>query len=105
MEMLLREELNLVERTQLGNFTLHPGFEILKRMMAAACTQATERVIKIDPMSDGYERKLAAAQNAARSTNEFCAALLKSLQVHVEAGVKETQQQEEEQAILAALVK
>jgi hypothetical protein len=99
-KMLLRDELTDVEKAELANMTLHPGFQVLKRMMAEHCQNTTEAVIKLDPMVDGYERKLALLQITSRATNDFCSSVLRSISVLRNDSVE----QQQEEAAMSALM-
>jgi hypothetical protein len=79
---LLYDELTLEDKVYLANLTLHEGYKVLKRLMSAACTRATEAVIKLDPMDADYGRKVQIAQQQARDRNEFCSSVLKSIEFH-----------------------
>ena len=92
-KMLLRDELTDIEKAELANMTLHPGFEILKRMMAEHCQMTTEAVIRLDPAESDYERKLARLQITSLATNDFCSSVLRSVSVLRDDSVE--QQQEE----------
>lgn len=98
-KMLLRDELTDIEKAELANMTLHPGFAVLQRMMAEHCKLSTEEVIKLNPMLDGYERKLALLQTTARATNDFCSSVLASIAVLRNASL-EDQQEEADRAVL-----
>lgn len=99
-KMLLRDELTDVEKAELANLTLHPGFEVLKRMMAEHCKATTELVIKLDPMTDNYERKLASLQNTARATNDFCSSVLLSISVLRNSSIEEQQEEAARSALI-----
>lgn len=99
--MLLRDELNLAERSALHNMTYHPGFKILQRMIDDACRLATEEVIKLDPGANNYERLLVSVQNKARAINEFASALRKSVDVHCNAAIQLEEEEKEQDELVA----
>lgn len=82
---LLSDELNDAQRASLLGLKQHPGFSVLEAMFMAACKQATEEVIKLDPTEEGYERKLKALQSVARERNQFCLLVLRSIDWQVQA--------------------
>jgi hypothetical protein len=88
---LLSDELNEAQRVSLASLKQHPGFSILEQMFMAACKRATEEVIKLDPIEEGYERKLKALQSVARERNQFCLLVLESIDWQVASVVKEEQ--------------
>lgn len=92
---LLSDELNEAQRVSLASLKQHPGFAILEQMFIAACNRATEEVIKLDPIEEGYERKLKALQSVARERNQFCLLVLQSIDWQVQSVVV---QQEEQQS-------
>lgn len=89
---LLYDELTTPDRVSLANLVLQPGWSILIRMMESACTVSTQKVIKLDPEIADYDRKLAALQQMARSTNAFSARLLSSVDFHTQRGIAEQQE-------------
>lgn len=83
MGKMLGREMDQVERAQLLNMTLHPGYKTLRHMMDQACSEYTADVIKLDPINtEGYREKLANLQMMARCVNDFCASLIKSIEAH-----------------------
>lgn len=82
MDLLCGNELSLDERSYLARLSLDPGYAILKRLMADACRQATEDVIKLDPTVDEYAEKLKSLQQIARAMNQFSANLIKSIDAY-----------------------
>jgi len=94
--ILLDGELTPTEIASLAALTLQPGWKVLERMFTAACTRATEAVIKCDPVEDeGYDRKVKALQLKARERNEFSMLILGSVDLHVQS----VQQQSEPEAV------
>jgi hypothetical protein len=88
---LLMDELGTGEKVLLANLSLHPGYKILEKLFSAACTQATQDVIKLDPMADEYPRKIVYLQQAARTVNRYTSLVLKSVIYHSEMGKAETE--------------
>lgn len=83
---LLCDDLQLVEKVTLASLVSQPGYAVLVKIMDAACTRATEDVIKLDPTEKGYTQKLIALQSRARHMNEFSSLVLKSIKWQVEDG-------------------
>ena len=85
-----------VERSQLLNMTLHPGYKTLRHMLDQACSEYTADVIKLDPINtQDYKEKLANLQMMARCVNEFCASLVKSIEAHGREAAAEREVQEQ----------
>jgi len=80
---LLCDDLQLVEKVTLSSLVQQPGYSVLTKIMEAACSRATEDVIKLDPTEKGYTQKLIALQSRARHINEFSSLVLKSINWHV----------------------
>jgi len=93
----LGEELTQEEKLYLNSLTMHDGWPILVRILNEACKKATEDVIKIDPQIEGYERKLAAAQNTARAKNQFCTDVLKTISWRITEGINELEAEAEKE--------
>lgn len=91
---LLGANLPFDERIALAQLTLQPGWMILVRLMAEACREATEAVVRLDPTSERYQEKLAGLQTTARSMNKFSAEVLDSVKVHKDRAVSEAQEKE-----------
>jgi hypothetical protein len=91
---LLSAGLGYEERIALAQLTQQPGWKILVRLMAEACRNATEEVIKLNPTSPRYPEVLAGLQTIARSMHQFSADILDSVKVHQRTAVKEAQQRE-----------
>jgi hypothetical protein len=83
---LLCDDLQLVEKITLSSLSAQPGFNILVKIMNAACDKATKDVIKLNPATEGYMRELATLQSRARFMNEFCQQVLDSINWQVEDG-------------------
>lgn len=91
---LLGKNLTFEERISLAQLVNQPGWNILVRVMAEACRNATEIVIKLDPATDRYPEKVAALQMTARAMNKFSAEVLDSVKAHQRVAVKEAQRKE-----------
>lgn len=89
MKFLLANELNDVDRSYLENLTHHEGYKVLVRLLNDQCAQANADVIKVDPESPDYEKKLAERQRKARFMSEFCTNVLSSVDSHVYAITRE----------------
>jgi hypothetical protein len=77
---LLANELTPTEQVSLAALKQYPGFSVLEKLLMEACKRATEDVIKLDPVEEGYERKLKALQSRARERNEFSLLVLGSVE-------------------------
>jgi hypothetical protein len=74
-------------------------------MMQECCENATNAVIRLDPMTtENYEKKLSLAQLTARATNDFCASLLKSIEAQRQATLDSAKQEKEEQDLFKRLM-
>lgn len=93
---LLREELSPSEVVMLAQMTHHGGFIVLKKLMEALCTRASEDLIRLDPEDKEYERKLSVRTQRARTINETCSVILKSIRAHVDSEVAQEQAEETE---------
>ena len=91
---LLGAQLSLEERIALAQLSNQPGWQILVRLLAEACRNATEAVIKLDPTTERYPEKVVALQTTARDMNKFSAAVLDSVKVHQRVALKEVQAKE-----------
>lgn len=91
---LLGQGLPFEERIALAQLTLQPGWTILVRLMAEACRNATEAVVKLDPTSPRYQEVLAGLQTTARAMNKFSADVLDSVKVHKDRAVQEAQEKD-----------
>ena len=94
MATLLGTDLDDVEKAYLGNLSRHEGFKVLKKLGDAACRQATEAVISLDPLTDNYPAKLASLQNTARAINSFCSSFFGSVEWHVRESLEQQKQAE-----------
>jgi len=93
---LLSDELTEAQKVLLLGLKQHPGYLVFELMLGAACKRATEDVIKLDPIEEGYERKLKALQSKARERNEFSLLVLKSIDWHSQGVAIEKREQKEE---------
>ena len=91
---LLGANLSAEERMALAQLSNQPGWGILVRLIAEACRNATEAVIKLDPSTDRYQDKVVALQTTARAVNKFSAAVLDSVMVHRNVAVTQAQRKE-----------
>lgn len=81
---ILGDKLTIPEQVTLASMTHHPGFKILVKMFEAACEDATQEVLRVDPEEQNYERVLAARQQCSRSTHQFSRRVLDSIQYHIQ---------------------
>jgi len=68
---LLERELTLADCVALGQTLGTPGFEIVRRLYEAACQEASNDSIRLDPERPDYERVLAVRAQRARNFNEI----------------------------------
>jgi hypothetical protein len=83
---LLCDDLQLVEKLTLSSLSAQPGFNVLVKIMNAACDRATKDVIKLNPAEKGYQQQLVTLQSRARFMNEFCQQVLDSIDWQVKDG-------------------
>lgn len=88
---LLGENLTFEEQVALAQLTGQPGWAILVRLMAEACRNATEAVIKLDPITARYNEVLAGLQTTARAMNKFSTEVLDSVKVHNRRAMEESE--------------
>src|SRR6266403_5374230 len=91
------ENLTLEEQVALAQLTTAPGWKILVCLMAEACREATEQVIKLNPRVERYPEQLAGLQTTARAMNMFSADVLDSVRVHQRKAHQVIQQRENPQ--------
>lgn len=95
-EPLLYDELTPSQRQLLAALSKHPGYEILVMIFHKSCDMINGRLVKLDPMSDHYEKELARLHLQARTVNEFCSAVKKTVEFHTEVERLRRQVSEEE---------
>jgi TRAP-type mannitol/chloroaromatic compound transport system substrate-binding protein len=98
---MLGHGLSYDERIGLAQLVNQPGWKILVRLMAEACRNATEEVIKLKPTAERYAEVLAGLQTTAHAMNKFSAEVLDSVKVHQRAAVQEAQQRENPSLVVA----
>jgi hypothetical protein len=76
------------ERVQLAQLTNHPGWSILVKVMAEACRNSTEEVIKLSPTSERYSENLEKLQMTARAMSKFSNDVLSSVREHLNSTVQ-----------------
>jgi hypothetical protein len=91
---LLIDGLSLPEKIMLGQTSLTPGFQILIKLMEAACDDSRVAINDVNPEDPGYEQVLKARQQYSRAINKFSALVLKSVHYHTEYGIAEERQKE-----------
>ena len=91
---LLGQGLPFEERIALAQLILQPGWTVLVRIMAEACRDATESVVRLDPTTERYQERLAGLQTTARAMNKFSADVLDSVKVHKDQAIKDAQARE-----------
>jgi len=86
---LLQDQLTVPERASLGNLVLHPGWPILIRIFEEGPIRATENVLKVDPESEGADRRVLERQRKARAIQDYYNLVRRSIQHHVDLGVNQ----------------
>ena len=86
---LLGQNLNHEERILLAQLTTQPGWKVLVKLMAEACRNATEEVIKLNPVAERYAEQVVGLQTTARAMNKFSAEVLDSVKLHQHRALKE----------------
>lgn len=81
---ILADKLALPERVSLSSVVHHPGFSVIVKMLEAACEDATNEVMRVDPEEENYERILSARQQRSRYSHELSRRLLDSIQYHID---------------------
>lgn len=76
---LLSDSMTETQRLNLTGLKQHPGYAVLEAMLLEACKRATEDIVKLDPIEEGYERKLKALTSRARDRHEFSLLVLQSI--------------------------
>jgi hypothetical protein len=89
----LADDLTQTERMYLKSLSFHEGFPVLQKMFSEACRLANDDVIKTDPEEKDYEKILGIRQQRARNINEFCEAIRKSFNAHVDVATKEIERE------------
>jgi hypothetical protein len=92
----LMDDLSLPQKAMLGQTSLTPGFLVLVKLIEAGCKHYSDKVIKTNPEDPNYLQVLGYRQQAARSVNEFCDLLRASVNYHVDRGIFEENQKEQE---------
>ena len=78
-------QLSVEEQVVLGALTYQPGFPVLTKLMREACAKATAEVMKVNPEDPKYDELLKSKQLMARAMHEYNDALLKSIELHLNA--------------------
>jgi hypothetical protein len=89
----LADDLTQTERMYLKGLSFHEGFPVLQKLFNEACKQANDDVVRTDPEEKDYEKLLATRQQRARNINEFCEAIRKSFNAHVDIATKEVEKE------------
>ena len=100
MKLLCDGNLSLDEKTYLARLSLDPGFVVLRKLMENACEKATAEVIKLDPVTDNYDKRLAALQWTARAKNSFATDLIASIMAYAQSilNAEQVDNEEDEQS-------
>lgn len=91
---ILGSNLSYEERIQLAQLTTQPGWSILVKLMAEACRNATEEVIRLDPKTERFHEVVGSLQMTARAINKFTAEVVDSVKVHLGVALKEAKAKE-----------
>ena len=97
---ILGENLTLEEQVALAQLTTAPGWKILVKLMADACREATETVMKLNPTVERYPEQLIGLQTTARAMHKFSTDVLDSVRVHQRVAVQKVKEQESPQKIV-----
>jgi hypothetical protein len=89
LKKFLAEGLTQTERMYLKSLSFHDGFPVLQKIFSEACKIVNEDVVRTDPEEKDYEKTLAIRQQRARNINEFCEAVRKSFNAHVQIADQE----------------
>jgi hypothetical protein len=93
---LLGANLPMNERIQLAQLAIQPGWTVLVKLMAEACRNATEEVIRLDPTkSERYTETVSALQMTARAINKFSGEVLDSVKMHQQIALNEIKESQE----------
>jgi hypothetical protein len=86
MEPLLydKTELTHQERFDLAVVLETPGFAVIKKLFEAACQQKLGAIIKLNPEDVNYDSLVKSRSLVSRTTNEVCAAMIKSIVMHAQ---------------------
>jgi hypothetical protein len=87
----LADDLTQTERMYLKSMSFHEGFPVLQKLFNAACDQAHADTVKTDPEEKDYDKILAIRHQRERNINEFCEAIRKSFNAHVDIATKEVE--------------
>lgn len=96
---LFGQSLSYEERIFLAQLTTQPGWQILVKLMAEACRDATEEVIRLSPTVERYSEVLTALQTTARAMNKFSNEVLGSIKVHTDVAIRQAQAIENPQEV------
>jgi hypothetical protein len=89
---LLLGELLEGEQMNLASLLKHPGYPALEKLLMASCRRATEDLVRLNPSTEGYEKKLVYLQWKAQERNEHTMEILRSISYHAEVhDVRETE--------------
>ena len=98
---LLMDELNLVDKINLAQTSLTPGYPVLQKLMEAACAESRIAINDVNPEEPGYDQVLRARQQYSRAINKFCVLVLRSVEWHKQsAAAVEGQKESEIQAAI-----
>lgn len=98
MAKMLVRDLTNAEQMALARLSQSPDFQVFVKIMDEACRLVAAEPIKLDPIDDKYEIKLAKLTLIARATNDFCASIRATVLTHVEAYMQREQEAQIEKA-------
>ena len=97
-KMLLRD-LTPDKQAALANLMLQPGWQLVEQMFEQFCTAATAEMLQLKATEERYLEKLQALQVRANLANDVCGSVLRSIQEHAQAYLKERELEDATQVI------
>ena len=93
---LLMDGLSNIEKANLAQMALMPGFVVLQKLMESACSESRIAINDVNPEDPGYDQVLRARQQFSRAVNKFSVLVLRSIKWHTDSVALEESQQESE---------
>jgi len=91
---LLMDGLSNIEKANLAQMALMPGYLVLEKLMEAACDESRIAINDVNPEDPGYVDVLKARQQYSRAINKFSVLVLRSIKWHTDSVAVEDQKQE-----------
>lgn len=86
---MLSRNLGPQKQSALAALTASYGWKVIKEdLFADAVSQAQSDMVQINPDDPNYERRVAAAQQYAKSISDVTQVLIRSIEVHANASVE-----------------